>query len=147
MRTRLSNSPLSSHSSPCPGAFIHTLTSIPFLKVKRISSQLYTVAYSTRLYQSSSSNSVSEPSFFSSSVRNRPVFFRFAIRSVMAEPTTYSRSFILSKRSASPSYFFWYSVWSRATQAFSFTHCCILSATMFISSWSRIRSASSSDVS
>lgn len=33
-----------------------------------------------------------------------------------------------------PSYFFWYSVWLRAIRAFSFTHCCIISATMFISS-------------
>ena len=115
-------------------SFFYAFISIPFLKVKRISSRLYTVAYSTRLYQSSSSNSVSEPSLFSSSARNRSVFYLFAIRSVMAMPTASSRSFILSKRSASPSYFFWYSAWSRATRAFSFTHCCIISATMFISS-------------
>jgi hypothetical protein len=56
---------------PTPGLSIYGLISIPFLKVKRISSQLYTVAYSTRLYQSSSLNSVSGPSLFSSSVRNR----------------------------------------------------------------------------
>lgn len=39
-----------------------------------------------------------------------------------------------SNRSASPSYLAWYSVWSRATWAFSLTHCCISSATTFSSS-------------
>lgn len=80
-------------------SFFYAFISIPFLKVKRISSRLYTVAYSTRLYQSSSLNSVNGPSLFSSSARNRSVFSRFAIRSVMAVPTASSRSFILSKRS------------------------------------------------
>ena len=82
-------------------SFFYAFISIPFLKVNRISSRLYTVAYSTRLYQSSSLNSVSGPSLFSSSARNLSVFSRFAIRSVMAEPTASSRSFIRSKRSAS----------------------------------------------
>ena len=44
-------------------------------------------------YQYSSLNSVSGPSLFSRSARNRSVFSRFAIRSVMAEPTVSSRPF------------------------------------------------------
>ena len=87
----------------CPHAFI----SIPFLKVKRMSSLLYTVAYSTRLYQSSSLNFVSGPSSFSRAETNLPIFSRFACRSVMAWLTSESRSFALLNRPASPSYFFW----------------------------------------
>lgn len=42
-----------------------TFIPIPSLKVKRMSSLLYTVAYPTRLYQSSSQNAVSKPSIYS----------------------------------------------------------------------------------
>lgn len=88
------------------GLYFHALTSIPFLKVKRMSSLLYTVAYSTRLYQSSSLNFVSGPSICSRQETNRPIFSRFACRSVMAHPTSSSRAFAPLNRSASPSYFF-----------------------------------------
>lgn len=83
--------------------------------------------------------------FFQSGT-NLPIFSRFACRSVMAWLTSESRSFARLNRPASPSYFFWYSVWSRATRAFSATHCPISSATTFISSCSRKHSDSSSAV-
>ena len=63
---------------PCSGGlYSHAFISIPFLKVKRMSSLLYTVAYSTRLYQSSSLNSVSGPSRFSRAETNLPIFSRY----------------------------------------------------------------------
>ena len=54
--------------------FFHAFISIPFLKAKRMSSLLYTVAYSTKLYQSSSRNAVSGPSNFSKDETNLPTF-------------------------------------------------------------------------
>ena len=47
---------------------------IPFLKVKRRPSLLYTVAYSTRLYQSSAQNAVIGPSSFSKAETNLRIF-------------------------------------------------------------------------
>lgn len=63
-------------------------------------------------------------------------FYLFLFRLLLRDgiPTSSSRAFVRSNRSASPSYLVWYSVWSRATWAFSLTHCCISSATTFSSS-------------
>lgn len=123
--------PLSAYS---PQGIFYTFISVPSLKVKWTSSLLKTVTKSTRLYHCSSSNSVAMPSCRSSSARNLSICSFFACFSVMALPTSSSRAFVRSNRSASPSYLAWYSVWSRATWAFSLTHCCISSATTFSSS-------------
>lgn len=114
--------------------FFYTLSSVPSLKVKRISSLLKTVTNSIRPYQRFSSNSVATPSCRSNSARNLSICSLFACFSVMALLTSSSLAFVRSNRSASPSYLAWYSVWSRATWAFSSMHCCISPATTFSSS-------------
>lgn len=121
-------------SAYSPQEIFYTFISVPSLKVKRTSSLLKTVTKSTRLYHCSSSNSVAMPSCRSSSARNLSICSFFACFSVMALPTSFSRAFVRSNRSASPLYLAWYSAWSRATWAFSLTHCCISSATTFSSS-------------
>ena len=121
-------------TSPADTGDVYTFFSVPSLKVKRTSSLLKTVTKSTRLYQRFSSNSVATPSCRSSSTRNLSICSFFACFSVMALPTSSSLAFVWSNRSASPSYLAWYSIWSRATWAFSSMHCCISPATTFSSS-------------
>lgn len=90
--------PLSAYS---PQGIFYTFISVPSLKVKRTSSLLKTVTKSTRLYHCSSSNSVAMPSCRSSSARNLSICSFFACFSVMALPTSSSRAFVRSNRSAS----------------------------------------------
>ena len=97
-----------------------------------MSSLLFTVAYSIRLYHASSRNAVMGSSIFSRSARNVSTFSLCACFATIRLPTSSSRSFALSNRPTSPSYFAWYSSWSMAVWAFSRMHCCTSPATTFM---------------